>query len=478
MTKKLCVALAVLVLSAGLAWAQDARTVLQSATQAMGDVRSIQYSGTGHNSALGQSYAPNSEWPATNVTAYTRTIDYVSRSAKEELTRVEQTPPIRGGGAAFAGEQKQVNLVSGQFAWNQPGAAPQPALAAASERQLQIWLTPHGFLKAAMENNATATRGQGGTVVSFTTGRFKVNGTIDGQNMVTKTETWIPNPVLGDMLVETTFSGYRDFNSVKFPAMIVQKQGGHPVMDLAVTSVQANVDLALPVPDAVRSATPAAITVQSQKLADGLWWIGGGTHHSVLVEYPNYLVMIEGPQNEARSLAVIAEAKTLVPNKPIRYLLNTHHHFDHSGGVRTYVAEGATIITNEINRAFYEQAWRAPRTLEPDRLAQNPRNPAFLTVRDKYVLTDAGRSLEIYHREGDNHNSGIMMIYLPKEKVLVEADDFTPPAANAPPMPARARGFTVALYEHIRRLGLDITTIAPLHGFVVPFAELQKAAGS
>jgi glyoxylase-like metal-dependent hydrolase (beta-lactamase superfamily II) len=466
--------LAVLLLCSGLASAQDARTVLQSATQAMGDVRSIQYSGTGHNNALGQAYTPNTAWPETNVTSYTRTIDYASRSAKEELTRIEQTPPIRGGGAAFAGEQRQVNLVSGQFAWNQPGPAPQPALAAASERQLQIWLTPHGFLKAALENNATATRSQGGTVVSFTMGRFKVNGTIDGQNMVTKTETWIPNPVLGDMQVETSFSGYRDYNGVKFPAAIVQRQGGYPVMDLVVTGVQANVELALPVPDAVRSATPPAVTVQSQKLGEGLWFIGGGTHNSVLAEYPNYLVIIDGPLGDARSLAVIAEAKNLVPNKPIRYLINTHSHFDHAGGVRAYVAEGATIITHEINRPFYEQAWRAPRTLEPDRLAQNPRNPTFLTVRDKYVLTDGGRSLEIYHREGDNHHAGMLIVYSPREKVLMEADDFTPPAANAPPLPPRAKGFTVALYEHVQRLRLEVTTIAPMHGTVVPFAELQK----
>src|SRR6202049_2939384 len=151
MTKRLWVAVVVFVLWTAAASPKDAKTVLQSAAMAMSDVKSIQFSGTGHNNALGQSYAPNTAWPETNVTSYTKTIDYASGSSKEELTRVEQTPPIRGGGAPFAGEQKQVNLVSGQYAWNQPGNNPQPALAAAEERQLQIWLTPHGFLKGAME---------------------------------------------------------------------------------------------------------------------------------------------------------------------------------------------------------------------------------------------------------------------------------------------------------------------------------------
>src|SRR5260221_12287035 len=115
-----------------------------------------------------------------------------------------------------------------------------------------------------MENNATAKKGKGGTVVSFTTGKFKVDGTIDGQNMVTKTETWLPSPVLGDMLVETTYTGYKDFNDVRFPTTIVQKQGGFPVMDLMVTSVQANTgDLSLQVPDAVKTATIPPVTVQN-----------------------------------------------------------------------------------------------------------------------------------------------------------------------------------------------------------------------
>src|SRR6266853_541739 len=133
-----------------------------------------------------------------------------SRSEKEELTRVEQIPPVKGGSRPFAGEDKQVNFVNGQYAWDQPGSAPVPQVALADERQLQIWLTPHGFLKAAMENQAAAKKGTSGTVVSFTSGKFKVTGTIDAQNMVARTETWLPNPVLGDMLVETTFSSYED----------------------------------------------------------------------------------------------------------------------------------------------------------------------------------------------------------------------------------------------------------------------------
>jgi glyoxylase-like metal-dependent hydrolase (beta-lactamase superfamily II) len=290
-------------------------------------------------------------------------------------------------------------------------------------------------------------------------------------------ETWIPNPVLGDMPVETLYGGYKDFSGVKFPTTIVQKQGGYPVFDLTVTDVRPNAPLDLSVPDVVREAKLPPVMVETQKLADGLWWVGGGTHHSVVVEYPNYVTVIEGPLSEERLLAVIAEVKKLVPNKPVKYLVNTHQHFDHAGGIRTYVAEGATIITNAMYKPYYEQTFKAPRTLAPDRLSQNPKKAEFVTVKDKYVLADGGRTIEIYHVDGDNHNQGMLMVYLPKEKVLVEADDFTPPAPNGPPPAPRALGFTKNLYGDIQRLKLDVTTIAPLHGFVVPFAELQKIAG-
>ena len=479
MTKKLLIALTAVALAAGIATAQDAKTVLQNATKAMGDVKSIQFSGTGHLSAVGQAWNPTSPWPETIVKSYTRTVDYSSQSSREELVRNEGDPPAKGGAAPFGGDQRQVNLVSGQYAWNQPGPNPQPQVAAAEERQLQIWLTPHGFLNGAMQNNATAKKGKGGTEVTFTAmGKFKVIGTIDSQGMVTKTETWIPNPVLGDMLVETDYSGYKDFNGVKFPTMIVQKQGGYPLLDLAVTDVKTNVPLDLTVPDAVKNAKLPPVVVQTQKLGDGLWWLGGGSHHSVVVEYPTYITVIESPLNDERAMAVIAEAKKLVPNKPIKYLVNTHNHFDHLGGVRAFVAEGATIITNQMNKPYYEKIFKYPHTLAPDRLSQNPKKATFITVKDKYVLSDGGREIDILHIENNNHNEGMMMVYIPKEKVLVEADDFTPGAPNGPPPAPRAVNFTKNLKANIDRLKLDITTIAPLHGFVVPYSELQKIAGT
>ena len=96
--------------------------------------------------------------------------------------------------------------------------------------------------------------------------------------------------------------------------------------------------------------------VKSEKAADGVWYITGGSAHSVLIEMKDYLIVVEAPHGEQRAMAVMAEVKKLVPNKPIKYLVNTHHHFDHASGVRAFAAEGVTIVTHEVNRPYYEKA--------------------------------------------------------------------------------------------------------------------------
>jgi glyoxylase-like metal-dependent hydrolase (beta-lactamase superfamily II) len=474
-------ALAALSLLATVAAAQDASAVLQKAATALGaaKVTAIQFSGSGKAASVGQSLTPQEAWPTLNVTTYSRTIDYPSQCSREEMVRTLETPPAKGGGAPFQGEQKQVNLICGPYAWNQPGSAPIPALATSAERQLQILSTPHGFVKQAMVSNATAKKSKSGTEVTISAiGKYKLTGTIDGQGLVTKVETWIPNPVVGDMSVETDYSDYKDYGGVKFPSHMIQKQNGYMVLDINVTGVQANpANAAMEAPDAVKHAPVPQVVAASEKLADGVWFIGGGTHNSVLIEYKDFLAVVEAPNSEERSLAVIAEAKRLVPNKPIRYLINTHHHWDHSSGIRTYVAEGATIITSESNKAYYEDAWKRPRTLEPDNLSRTPKKATFITVTDKYVLTDGDRSLEMHLTQGDTHNASILFGYMPKEKILIEADDFTPPGPNgAPPVPL-AMMFGNNLYDNIQRLKLEIVTIAPLHGRVAPYTEMLKALG-
>jgi glyoxylase-like metal-dependent hydrolase (beta-lactamase superfamily II) len=217
--------------------------------------------------------------------------------------------------------------------------------------------------------------------------------------------------------------------------------------------------------------------VTVEKLADGVYYVKGGSHHSIAIDQKDHVIVVEGPQNEARSSAVIAKVKETIPNKPIKYLINTHAHFDHSGGLRTYVDEGATIVTHEMNRPYYEQAWAAPRTLNPDRLAQSKRTATFETFTDKHVLTDGNRAVEVYQIAGGGHNDAFAMVYLPREKILIEADAYTPAAADAPP-PGMPNPFAVNLYDNIMKLKLDVRQIAALHGpRLTTLADLRAFIG-
>ena len=463
-------------LAAGLAFAvagcssqRDAASVLREAASAMGTVTSIQYSGTGMNAFFGQALTSGEAWPRRDLASYTRTINYEQRSARDELNFAQ---PVFGG-------QQQNAQVNGDKAWNMGPNGPAPQLATADERQLHIWLTPHGFLKAAAAATDTMlTEGEGSSTISFTAlGKYKVQGTIDGQDHVTRVATQIPNPVLGDTDVIATYSEYRDFGGVQFPGKILIEQGGFPLWDLTINSVTPNAALDLPVPDAVASATIAPAQTMSTQLAPGVWHVRGGSHHSVVVAFDDYVAVAEAPLDEQRSLAVLAEAKKLVPDKPVRYVLTTHHHFDHIGGLRTYVAEGATIVTHQSNVAYLEKALIAPATISPDRQAKSQRMPMFQGVSDKYEITDGKQTIQVYATEGDTHTNEYTLIYLPRPRILVEGDAYSPGPPDAPP-PATPPPNAVALYDSLEKLKLNVATIAPIHGRgAVPMAELRKFIG-
>jgi hypothetical protein len=350
---------------------------LEEATETLGaaELQSIEYSGAGRWFQFGQAPGPALPWPQFDVSSFTATVDYQTPGARVEMTRLQTVEPGRDRPAPV--EQRAVQIVSGTSAWNlalpagDAPPAPQPQPAAVEERTMEIRVTPHGFLKAAAANNATSQPVDGGSEVSFTADGRQYVGRINAQNHVERVQTSIDNPVLGDTPVELTYSEYRDFGGVTFPGRILRTQGGHPVLDITVSSVTANPALDLDVPETVRSFTPPAVNVTVDKLAAGVYYLRGGSHHSLAIDQADHIVVVEAPQNEARSSAVIAKVKETIPNKPIRYIINTHAHFDHSGGLRTYVDEGATVVTHEANRPFYEQAWAAPRTLMADMLAKS-----------------------------------------------------------------------------------------------------------
>ncbi len=462
-----------------LSWtavAQDAKTVIAKASTAMGadNLKTIEYSGSGADFALGQAGNPNEPWPRFIDKSYTRAIAFEVPASRVDRIRLQgENPPRGGGNQPLRGEQPQSQtiIVTANTPWVQ---------------QLEIWMTPHGFLKAAAANGATVKSqtvgGKNYNVLTFIgQNKAMVNGYLNDQNMVERVETWIDNAMLGDMLFEAIYSEYKDFGGVKFPTRIVQKQGGYPTLDLTVADVKPNAAVTIQPPQGgAPAAGGQAAGASSEKLADGVYLILGG-YASVAVDFKDYIVVIEGPQSEARASAIIAEAKRLIPNKPIKYVVNTHSHFDHASGLRTFVAEGATIITHEVNKPYYEKIFKAPHTLNPDKMAESKKTAAFETMTEKKVLTDGNHVIELHRIQKIGHHDGLIMAYLPKEKIVVEADAYNPPAQASAPAPTPASPYNLSLVETLNRLKLDVETIIPVHypadGRKVTKAELLRAVG-
>jgi len=440
--------------------AQDAKAVIASASKAMGveTLKTIAYSATGFDFALGQAPNAASPWPKFINKAYTRAVDFEAPASRVARVRMQGENPPRGGGQQpIVGEQSQNQtiIVNSTTPWVQ---------------QLEIWMLPQGFLRAAATRNATVgaqtVGGKKYTVVSFVgDNKAKVNGYINAQNLVERVETWIDNPFLGDMLFEAIYSDYTDVGGVPFPMHIVQRQGGHPIFDLNLADVKINTAVNIQPPQtqggAAPSGPPPAPAAQSEKLGDGVYLITGG-YAVIAVDFKDHIAIIESGQNEARALAVIAEAKRLIPNKPIKYLINTHSHIDHSSGLRGFVAEGSTILTHQSNKAYLEKVLSSPHTLSPDQAQQQGKKPIVEAVGEKRVLTDGTHTVELHHLMNFGHHDGMLVVYFPKEKVLLEADGYNPQAASATP-PTPRSPYTVSLYDNIQRLKLNVERIVPVH---------------
>jgi glyoxylase-like metal-dependent hydrolase (beta-lactamase superfamily II) len=404
----------------------------------------------------------------------------------------------------------QTFVVSGARAWSMDGAggAPQAAPPDLAEiYQLDLWLNPHGFLKAARlpGANPKATwrwelgeMGRDGPevaparvrVVSITVGgKYRVDATINAQNLLQRIHTWVADPVLGDMNYEHEFTNesYVDAgNGVRFPTAWHSHHGwddnygtqnvtaGHNAFGGVLKSVVANACGAPPdVPDAVARAT-FPVRVETRTLAEGVYLLGGGSHNSAAVEFRNFIAVFEAPLDEARSLAVIDAIVRLIPDKPIRWVVNSHQHFDHIGGLRAYMHVGATIITHFKNYEFLKRDVLnySQRTLAPDMVSLWPPTELaegyyYEAIRENFIVSDGTRNLNVHYVNPLSHVEGMLIAYLPGERLLFEADLV---GTNQPASAEPARD-QISFYHAVRKLGLDVDRIIPVHGDPVAWTD-------
>ncbi len=459
----------------------DPVAVIQRAEAAMGGagIQTLRFSGSGTGATFGQAWQPGMPWPKITVSSFSRLVDYASGAMRQEAT-VSRAEPSGGGALPLMGlgEQRSVAMLQAGWAWNMVGPAPVASPLALDTRIHDLWTTPHGVLKAALKNKATAgTRsvdGKSYTTLSFTEpGWFEATAYVNADNLVERIDSRQPNAVMGDTDSVIVFSGYRDHGGVKFPGRMRQTMGGSDILDLQVSEVLVNVAADLAAPELVRQF---AERVAVEKAAEGVWFLAGGSHNSVLIEMKDYAVLVESPLYDGRAGAVLAQARQLLPGKPLRYVVNSHHHFDHAGGLRTAVAEGATLLTSANAKAWWDKTMANANRIRPDALARSGRHASVEGVSGKRVLNDGVRTVEIHEIQGSVHAQGFLMVYLPAEKILIEADAYTPAAPNTP-APAQPNANHVNLVQNIEQNKLVVERILPLHGRIVALGDLLNAVG-
>jgi glyoxylase-like metal-dependent hydrolase (beta-lactamase superfamily II) len=331
-------------------------------------------------------------------------------------------------------------------------------------------LTPPGFIKAAKANDASVQRRSTSSVVTFTTpDRRPFTGRLNERNLLERIDTVLANAVMGDMPIAVTYSDYRQFGEMTFPTRITYIVGEHPTVVLGVTGVKSNgaapIDAMPPIPPGPPCVGCARgnVVFNSESLGDGVWYLDAGDNFaSVVVEFEDYLVVFDAPHNDDRSGPVIAEAHRLAPDKPIRYVINSHWHFDHLGGARAFAAEGATVLVAREAQATVEKFLNAPRTLKPDKFVRSGRETVEVEgIQDKLVLTDGSQTLELYVFTLEHANPSLFA-YLPRQKVLVSADVQVLPRPGAAP-PEEPAPDSLELYNQIIAARLDVEQIAGIH---------------
>jgi hypothetical protein len=470
-------AVLLIVTTVGCAQVPREKKAIEDAASALGgrdrilSAKTIVIEGDGSAPNVGQNTMPDGELPVWKVIEFTRTIDLAGGRMR--------TRQVRNAQFQFAGAtvQRQDQSVDGDVAYNTgpEGNATRAGEAAARDRRVELLHHPVAIVRAALDPAAKIVnprQQESGLLVDIMTGRG------DTLTLVIDASTKLPSRVvsmsdnanMGDVAITTTFPDYEDVAGLKLPRRLTTTMDKYVQFDLRVSKNQVDAaagDLAAPAAVAAAAPPPPPpVVVTAEPVARGIWWLAGsGNHRSVVFEFDDHLLLFEAPLNEARSKAVIDKARSLSA-KPLTHVVVSHHHFDHSGGLRVAVAEGLTIVAYRGNEAFFKELLARKHTIVPDQLEKAPKAAMFEWVDDELTLRDRSMEVRLYHlldnpREGTN-----LFAYVPRDRILVQADLYDSTwqqhlwGAN-----------TLWNIEH-RKLTVDKDV--PVHGAIEPFQQMVK----
>ncbi len=463
----------VTVLAATPASGQSARALLERAAAAMGgpgDMRGLAstvMSFTSLTFGLGQEETYLSPPRATLFTG-TAASDYVGQ--RRAVTQTGVGVPL------------QIRLIVAQRAGlNDNGGRFTPASSAQVAQQLRFMRQyPPRLVLAALDAPAHVRRiaprqirGDAAPGVQFASPDDTVSIYFDpATGLPLATVMLTDDPVLGDREVVTIYTRWMPAGSVLLPRQTDMFANDRLLVHTYSTSVTVNsaADSLFTIPDSIVSRAPPPLGVTLTGLAPGVWRAEGGTHHSLVVEQPAQVVIVEAPQNAAWMNAVLDTVRSRFPRKPVGLVAMSHHHWDHSGGVRSVLARGIPVATHHRSVGFVRDIARAPKTVAPDALTRRPRAPVIHAVRDSLVI-GAGSSRVVLYDLANTHAEGMLAVYVPAARLLFIVDVLSPGAGN---LPAAASAEVVAM---VRRRGIEVDRLVGGHGGIAPWGEVLRAAG-
>jgi len=365
-----------------------------------------------------------------------------------------------------------------------------PALAA-NQRLVQRTF-PHLLLQVALRRAATlrssgsqTIQGRACDVVTFA----DVDGTVstlyfDGQTgLLTEADVLLDRLIEGLGVVANTFSEYRDVDGIKIPFQIVSTFRGEPQTDLVYKDVKFNThppaSLFAPPSRAVTGpevgGPPPPVTLtrigKDAYLVNAFDTGGVFFYSSIVVVFNDYVLVVEAPLNDSATQAIVAKIKETAPGKPVKYLVQTHDHVDHLGGIRGYIAEGAVIVSTPATAKVVKAVAAVNHPLNPDRLQQSPRPVLIESFIDKRIFDDGDHRVELYNVGPTLHSTEIVIAFLPHEKTVFLSDlvPVTFKGEASPKSPV-----FVEFYSKLRNMGLDVQTTISGHGRIAPIEELRR----
>jgi len=429
------------------------------------------------------SASPEAPQKWVSIPEYEKTIDLEHRRMRVRQRNHQNFVFASAAGYLGPANPNTVYL-DGRIAYNigQDGRAVRGSETAARARRLDMLNNPVVIVRIALDRSTKLNnvRSQGNAqlvdVVTATDDRLTV--AIDNASHLPSWVSWTePNENLGDVALRTAYTGYLPFKGIRLP------MGYNTTMDFRnVTTTKIYVDKYavddsiddLAAPPAVQSASAPAPPVppvpEVTPVARGVWLLhsagGGGGANSILFEFADHLTMFEAPSSQAWTKALMERARATVPGKPLTEVIVSHHHFDHTGGIRQAIAEGLTVVAHKGTEGLFREIAARKGTIGPDAIGVNLKPLKFKAVDEHREMKDSAMEVHLYHAISQSHMAEGLFAYVPRDKLLVQGDFFD--------VSWELYFWQNTYLDNIRYWNLQVDTDVPVHGRVLPLAQVLQ----